>query len=69
MPLMDGYESTRQIKALRNDLPVLAVTAYAGAEDKQRALDADCDEFITKPVIKEVLYEKLAKYGVVIPGK
>jgi two-component system sensor histidine kinase/response regulator len=69
MPVMDGYEAARQIKALRKNLPVLAVTAYSGADDKQRALESGCDEFITKPVIKKVLYEKLAKYGVEILGK
>jgi CheY-like chemotaxis protein len=42
------------------------VTAYSGIEDKKRALDAGCDEFITKPIKKELLFEKLAKHGVVI---
>jgi signal transduction histidine kinase len=69
MPMMDGYEATRLIKAFRNDLPVLAVTVYSEAQDKQRAAESGCDEFITKPLIKTVLYEKLAKYGIVIFGK
>jgi signal transduction histidine kinase len=66
MPLMDGFEAAGKIKAIRTDLPVLAVTAYSGIEDKKRALDAGCDEFITKPIKKELLFEKLAKHGVVI---
>jgi signal transduction histidine kinase len=69
MPVMDGYEATRQIKAMHRNLPVLAVTAYAGADDKQRAMESGCDEFITKPVLKKVLYEKLAKYGIEILSK
>ena len=66
MPLMDGFEAAGKIKAIRADLPILAVTAYSGIEDKKRALDAGCDEFITKPIKKEMLFEKLAKHGVVI---
>lgn len=69
MPVMDGLEATRQIKALRNDLPVMAVTVYSGQLDKQLALEAGCDAFITKPLIKGVLYERLAKYGIILSGK
>jgi signal transduction histidine kinase len=66
MPHMDGFEAASRIREMRADLPILAVTAYSGAEDKQRALDAGCDEFITKPIKKELLFERLAKHGVVI---
>jgi signal transduction histidine kinase len=66
MPRMDGFEAASRIREMRADLPILAVTAYSGADDKQRALDAGCDEFITKPIKKELLFERLAKHGVVI---
>jgi CheY-like chemotaxis protein len=66
MPHMDGFEAASRIREMRADLPILAVTAYSSAEDKQRALDAGCDEFITKPIKKELLFERLAKHGVVI---
>ena len=69
MPFVDGFEASRQIKAMDSSIPILAITAYTSSEDKQRALDAGCDEFITKPVNKEQLTEKLAKYGIVIGGK
>ena len=64
MPKIDGYAATREIKLLRKDLPVLALTAYSGSEDKERAIKAGCDEFITKPVKKDMLVEKLANYGI-----
>lgn len=64
MPVMDGYEATRQIKGMRKNLPILAVTAYSGAEDRQRAAEAGCDDFITKPIKKELLLEKLAGHGI-----
>ena len=66
MPVMDGLESTRQIKALRKDLPVIAVTAYALGGDKKKALDAGCADFLSKPVSKTDLLEKLKKYGLVV---
>lgn len=66
MPDVDGYSATRQIKLFRKELPVLAVTAFSGSEDKQRAIEAGCDEFITKPVKKDILVEKLANYGILI---
>lgn len=64
MPKVDGYTATRQIKLVRKDLPILAVTAFSGSEDKKRAIEAGCDEFITKPVKKEILVEKFANYGI-----
>lgn len=66
MPNMDGFEAASRIREMRAELPILALTAYSGAEDKQRALDAGCDEFITKPIKKELLFERLAKHGVLI---
>jgi CheY-like chemotaxis protein len=66
MPEMDGFEATRQIKLLRSNLPVIAVTAYSGTEDQQRALEAGCDDLITKPLKKEFLFKKLEEFGVLI---
>ena len=62
MPVMDGLEATRQIKSFRKDLPIIAVTAYALSIDKQKALDAGCDDFMSKPVSKKDLLEKLKKH-------
>lgn len=62
MPVMDGFEATRQIKLLRNDLPVIAVTAYAMQGDKESALKAGCDDYIPKPFTSEALKAKLNEY-------
>jgi len=49
MPVMDGYEATRQILEFRPHLPIIAQTAYSTEADKQRALDCGCCDFISKP--------------------
>jgi CheY-like chemotaxis protein len=52
LPVIDGWEATRQIKAdpRSANTPVIALTAHAMVQDKERALAAGCDDFDTKPV-------------------
>ncbi len=64
MPVMDGYEATRQIKAMRPELPVVAITAYGLSGDEHKSLQAGCDDYMAKPVKKEDLLAMVKKYGV-----
>ncbi len=64
MPVMDGFEATNQIKSFKPDLPVIAITAFALSGDENRALDAGCDDYIAKPFEREVLLDKLKKFGI-----
>ena len=50
MPKMDGLEATRQLKSMLPNLPIIALTANAFDSDRQQAMDAGCDAFLTKPV-------------------
>jgi two-component system sensor histidine kinase/response regulator len=63
---MDGFEATSQIKSFRSELPIIAITAYCESEDKKMALQAGCDEFITKPVKKDFLLKKLEEFGLIV---
>lgn len=62
MPDMDGFEATRQIKALKPELPVIAVSAYGMGHEKEMALKAGCDHFLTKPVSKQELIETVSRF-------
>jgi PAS domain S-box-containing protein len=62
MPVMDGYEATRQIKSLRPEIPVVALTAYALTKDKPKAIEAGCDALVTKPVNKTVLFKTIQSF-------
>jgi signal transduction histidine kinase/CheY-like chemotaxis protein len=65
MPEMDGYEATRTIRGLDNDTkdtPIIAMTANAMKEDKQKCLAAGMDDFITKPVQPEILLEAITNW-------
>ncbi|NMW20675.1 MAG: PAS domain S-box protein [Chlorobiaceae bacterium] len=61
MPVMSGYESSRQIKQIRPGLPIIAQTAFTSKEDRVKAQEAGCDSFITKPINKTELLGLLQK--------
>lgn len=66
MPVMDGFEATRAIRSFRKDLPVIAVTAFAMISDKRKAREAGCNDYLAKPVSKEMLIKILRKFGLKI---
>ena len=62
MPNINGLEATRQIKALRPQLPVIAQTAYAMQDDEYKALQAGCNDYISKPIDANKLIGLMKKY-------
>jgi CheY-like chemotaxis protein len=61
LPVIDGWEATRRVKAnpATAKIPVIALTAHAMSQDKEKALAAGCDDFDTKPVELQRLLEKI----------
>jgi signal transduction histidine kinase/ActR/RegA family two-component response regulator len=62
MPIMTGFEATVEIKKLDEKLPIVAQTAYTTVEDIERAFNAGCCDYLTKPIQKNKLKEIILKY-------
>ncbi len=62
MPNMDGLEATRIIRSYSPEIPIVALTAYAFESDKEQAMEAGCNDFLTKPVQSVELKKVLNKY-------
>jgi signal transduction histidine kinase/CheY-like chemotaxis protein len=62
MPIVDGFAATREIKAIKKNVPVIAVTAYATTGDEDKALEAGCDSYLAKPINRKQLLEKIAEF-------
>jgi len=62
LPEINGYEATSQIRLTNQSLPIIAQTAYAMAEDKQKCLDAGCNEVLVKPIRMDDVLATVAKY-------
>jgi signal transduction histidine kinase/CheY-like chemotaxis protein len=62
MPNIDGLDATRAIREMSADTPIIAVSAYAYAEDKKAARESGCNDFITKPVQGDILRNTINKF-------
>jgi two-component system, cell cycle response regulator DivK len=64
LPIIDGWEATRRIKAdaATQKIPVIALTAHAMAGDEQKAIEAGCDDYDTKPVDLKRLLGKIENF-------
>jgi hypothetical protein len=60
---MDGRTTTKTLRGLGYKKPIIALTAHAMKEDRERCLEAGCNEYLTKPVDFDQLFRTLAKYA------
>ena len=62
MPKMNGYEATRQIREFNNQVVIFAQTAYAQIGDREKALEAGCNDYITKPISGQKLLSLIQRH-------
>lgn len=62
MPEIDGFEATRQIKLVDRNVCIIAITAYAMSGDEEKIIAAGCDGYLSKPINKKSLLEKIAEF-------
>lgn len=62
LPVKDGFAATKEIKNFKKKIVVIAQTAYAFSSDRDKAREAGCDDFITKPLNPYLLLSKLNNY-------
>ena len=59
---MDGYEATKAIRKIDKEVIIIAQTAYALVGDRTKAMEAGCDDYIAKPIIKKEVLKVIGKY-------
>lgn len=62
MPGLDGYSATKKIREFNTDVIIIAQTAFSFAGDREKALEAGCNDYISKPIRKNDLYDLINKY-------
>ena len=62
MPIMDGYEATRNIRKTFQTLPIIGLSSHAMQGDADKARAAGCNDYLTKPVDEDLLLKKINEY-------
>jgi CheY-like chemotaxis protein len=62
LPVLDGYAATQQIREFNKDVIIIAQTAFGFIRDREKALEAGCNDYISKPIDQDLLIELIEKH-------
>jgi len=62
LPIMDGYAATRQIRETLQSTPIIGLSAHAMSGHEQKAKEAGCNDYLTKPINDQLLFDMLKRY-------
>ncbi|NLX72923.1 MAG: response regulator [Bacteroidales bacterium] len=62
LPVMDGYTATREIKKINPDVPIIAQTAHVMSGEREKCMEAGCNDYLAKPIRLQILIDTLSKY-------
>jgi CheY-like chemotaxis protein len=62
LPVMDGYTATKEIKKINPEVPIIAQTAHVMSGEREKCLEAGCNDYLAKPIRLQILIDTLSKY-------
>ncbi|MGQ1947112.1 response regulator [Geofilum sp. OHC36d9] len=62
LPVMDGYTATKEIKKLDPEVPIIAQTAHVMSGEREKCIEAGCNDYLAKPIRLQILIDTLSKY-------
>lgn len=62
LPIIDGYTATRELKKINSSIPIIAQTAHVMSGEREKCMEAGCDDYLSKPIRLQILMDTLSKF-------
>ncbi len=62
LPIVDGYTATRELKKINSSIPIIAQTAHVMSGEREKCIEAGCDDYLAKPIRLQILMETLSRF-------